>query len=411
MVLYNNSIFDPITNSEKEMVMRARIPEAQAPSYLRAYIIIRLLFSREFVITDSSINLNRALRTLILREEGGLHYDDRMLPDADFAQLLEDGTIKLAARDEFKGNFSKRLRDAQRNKKYVDLPSKKYVDFIDEICKEKNIYWWNTDEVTRMFTRKIRKELESEYSDEVNMFLRELRCRLADQETLTFDAVKKEARKMRSEDSEEYKIVHDLLRKSYDYNVPEILNLDYFRFLDSAPRVSKEHNFEVDKVEEYDIPWTYGFNLNAFSLFPVEWLKDFRESSEHIRYEEAMSQYQMGLIEFGQVLDALTDYLRRIDQFITPFYNSNKHVVDPPKNLMIRFQEAKDGKHPLIVATAVGVWASSAVMTAHDLLVEPTLTNTLKLMLTTILPNIVFTGYEHYRALPKINHAIVKLDK
>lgn len=414
MVIYNNSIFDPITNSEDAMVMQAHIPEGQAATYLRAYIIIRLLFSREFVITDSSICLNRALRTLILREEGGLHYDDRMLADADFAQLIKDGTIKLASRDAYKGDFSqnlKNLRNAQNSKKHVSLPSKKYVDFLDGICAEENIYWWNTDEVSKMFTKNIREGLEKEFSDEVNMFLKELRCCLQDEEVLTYDFVKDVALDRRSEDSEEYKIVHGLLRESYDYNIPRVLGLEYLKSFNNTPRVIKKNNFEINKAEEYVIPWSYGFNLYAFSLFPAQWLKICWKSSEYIRYEKAMSQYRMGLVSFGAFLDALKDYLHYIDLLITPLYNDNKHVVDTPKNLIVRFQEIKDGKHPIIVTTAAALWAKNAITTGYDLLSDLTIANAIRLVLTTMLPSMVFKVYDHFTAFPKIDHAIMKLDR
>ena len=117
----NNAVFDAITNSEDEMITRAKIDKKQACIYLRAYIIIRLLFFDEFVISDSSINLNRALRTLISTKEGGSGiYDLKKVPQADFGKLLESGLIKLAARDIYKGNFSERLRIAQNDKEYVD---------------------------------------------------------------------------------------------------------------------------------------------------------------------------------------------------------------------------------------------------------------------------------------------------
>lgn len=411
MIISNNSIFDPITNSEYEMVMRAGIRKKQACLYLRAYIIIRLLFSREFVITDSSINLNRALRNLILREDSQETYDFRRVPDADFKQLIEDGTIRLAARDDHKGRLSEGLRKAQSSKKHVDLPSEEYTDLIDGICKEENVYWWNAEEVTKMFTQKIREGFECQFSDEINTFLRNLSYRLRDQETLTYDSVKDEALKECSQTSEKFQILRTLLRDAYDYNIPDVLNMEYFKFFEHPSILVKKSNLKIDKVEEYDIPWPYGFNLYAFAWLPANWLKDFWQSSQYLRYEERMSQYRKGMISFGLVLDALEDYLRFIDRHITPLYNSSKYVVGKPKNIIVRFQEYKDGKHPVIVATEMAVWGKNLIDTSLDLFSEPTVNNFIKLALTVMLPNIIFKGYEHFTALPKIKHGIIKLDK
>ena len=156
--------------------------------YLRAYMIIRLLFFKEFVISDSSINLNRALRTLILSGEGNNgDYDLRKLPHADFGALIEEGGIKLAARDIYKGSFSESLRIAQNNKKHVDKPSEEYTRLIDGLCKEENIYWWNAEKVSHEFTEKIRDALKKEFSAPINAYLKELSYRLSDEEILTYD--------------------------------------------------------------------------------------------------------------------------------------------------------------------------------------------------------------------------------
>lgn len=133
-----NSVFDSITNSEDEMIKRAGILKSQACVYLRAYMIIRLLFFKEFVISDSSINLNRALRTLILSGEGNNgDYDLRKLPHADFGELIEDGGIKLAARDIYKGSFSESLRIAQNNKNMSISPVKNTRDLLTGFVKKK----------------------------------------------------------------------------------------------------------------------------------------------------------------------------------------------------------------------------------------------------------------------------------
>lgn len=204
----DNTVFDSVTNSEDKMIEQFNIPKGQACVYLRAYIIMRLLFFKELVISDSSINLNRALRALILQSEGGGHYDYRKLPPADFEELIQVGAIKLAARDDYKGSFSQSLRNAQNNKIGLDFPTEQYSSMIDEICKEENIYWWNEKEVSKMFTKKIRESFEQQqYSDGVNLFLRNLSNRLRGEEILTYNMVKNEALKTHKKTSEEYRIL------------------------------------------------------------------------------------------------------------------------------------------------------------------------------------------------------------
>lgn len=406
----NDVVFDSITNSEDKMIERFKIPRGQACVYLRAYIMMRLLFYKEFVISDSSINLNRALRTLILQDEGGRHYDYRKLPPPDFAELIKEGAIKLAARDDYKGSFSQGLRDAQSDKKRVDLPSEQYTKMIDEICKEENIYWWNQKEVSRMFTKNIRRYLEQQYSDEINIFLRNLSNRLSDQEILTYNIVKNEALKTHKQTSEEYRILYDMLRNSYDYNVPEYLKLNYLKGLNSYRRPVEKYNFEVGLPEYYDISWGYSFNIYAFALLPADYLINIVwKSGEYIRYEEAMTQYMKGLISFSQFLVAFQDYLNYIDRLLVPFYN-NRYESYNSKNIILRLKEYKNGFDFMALTTEAGVWAYGMVEAISDIVSDPA-TGIMKMVLANIFPSIISKGYERYTALPAIDHAIIKLDK
>lgn len=404
-----DAIFDSITNSEDKMIQRFKIQRSKACLYLRAYMMIRLFFFEEFVISDSSINLNRALRTLILAEEGGNKYDLRKLPPADFGELIKDGSIKLAARDIYKGSFSDALRNAQNNKKRVDLPGARYTGMIDEICKEENIYWWNEDEVTQMFTTKIRDSLKMQYSDEVNFFLRDLSNRLSNQETLTYNIVKNEALKTHKETSEEYKILYDMLRNSYDYNIPEYFQMKYLKRLKGFQQTVEKHNFKIELPEQYDISWRYSFDAYAFALAPVSYLKIAWSSGAYQHYKSAMSQYMDGQISFSRFLAALQEYLAFIDELLVPFYN-NRCRETAPKNIVLRLKEHKNGIDFAALTVEVGAWAYGMLDAIPDIVLDPT-TGILKLVLANIFPSIVSKGYEYYTALPPIEHAIIKLDK
>lgn len=408
----NNSLFDPITNSEDEMIKRAGIKRRQAAFYLRAYIIARLLLCRELVISDSSINLNRALRTLISASESEGIYDLREV-QSDFKCLIENGNIKLAARDIYKGNFSDSLRIAQNNKENVDKPGKAYTDLIDGICREENIYWWNADEVSQMFTEKIRDELKREYADYINIFLKDLSNRLSDQEILTYNMVKNEVLKEYKETSEEYKIVRSMLREAYDYNVPEYLakylEIDYFRNFDISKRFDKNYNFEVKSIEkkEYEFSWKYAVNAHALAAFPANCLKYAWDSSQYKNYEKAMLQYVNGSVEFDKVLVYLTDYLEHIDHLLVGF--CNRGIPDStPKNIIARVQEYRDPirKTPEIINTFLGVYEAKEII--EDILINPW-TGTLEFLLVTFLPHLIIKVIKNYKALPRIEHAIMKV--
>lgn len=405
-----NSVFDSITNSEDEMIKRAGISKSQACVYLRAYMIIRLLFFKEFVISDSSINLNRALRTLILSGEGNNgDYDLRKLPHADFGELIEEGGIKLAARDIYKGSFSESLRIAQNNKKHVDKPSEEYTRLIDGLCKEENIYWWNAEKVSHEFTEKIRDALKKEFSAPINAYLKELSHRLSDEEILTYNMVKNEVLKTYKETSEEYQIVRTMLRDAYDYNIPEALELSYFRFFNSPLQLIKKREFEINIKEEYEIPWKYSFNTYAFALLPVYDLKFIWASSEYGRYEKAMSEYVNGSGSFHSFLSSLESYLGLIDRVLVSLYN-NKYIENEPKNMVARFREYKNTTDPVAVTVEMGQKVYDAAGTAADIIMNP-FTGILKLALTNLFPNLIVKKREEAAVMPEIKHAVIKIDK
>lgn len=404
-----DAIFDAITNSEDKMLERFKISKNQACFYLRAYIMIRLFFFEEFVISDSSINLNQALRTLILAEEGRGSYDLRNLPPADFGELIKNGTIKLAARDIYKGDFADALRNAQNNKRHVTLPSAKYTEMIDAICKEENIYWWNEDIVTQMFTEKIRDYLQGEYSDEVNYFLRDLMQRLSNQETLTYDIVKSKALEMRPKTSEEYRILYDMMRDSYDYNIPEYFRMRYLKRFNGFQQTLDNSQFKMNLPEQYDISWKYTFDAHAFAMAPIDYLKIAWSSGQYQRYKSAMSQYMDGQISFSQCLDALQAYLEYIDTLLVPFYNNSCRKT-ASKNIILRLKEYKDGVDFFALTAEAGLWTYDKIDAISNIVLRPAV-GILELVLTNIFPSIVSKVHEHHTKLPPIEHAIIELDK
>lgn len=410
-----DAVFDSITNSEDKMIQRFKIRKGDACLYLRAYMMIRLFFFEEFVISDSSINLNRALRTLILEEEGKNEYgkrkyDLRNLPPADFGELIRDGSIKLAARDIYKGNFSDALRNAQGNKTRVDLPSEKYTRMIDELCKEENIYWWNADVIAQMFTTKIkdslRDSMEMQHSDKVNVFLRDLSDRLSSQEILTYNFVKNVALKTHEETSEEYRTLYDMLRNSYDYNIPEYFQMKYLKQFKGFQQTLKKHKFEINLPEQYDISWKYSIDAYAFAMAPISYLKFAWRSGEYKCYKSARLQYMDGQISFSRFIGTWEGYMAYLDNLLVPYYNRGKGS----KNIILQFNEYKSVADIAALTVKVGVWTYDMVKGIPDILSDP-VTGTLNLVLTNIFPSIVSKVHERHTALPPIEHAIIKLDK
>ena len=401
----NNSLFDPITNSEDEMIKRAGINRIPAAFYLRAYIIARLLFFHELVISDSSVNLNRALRTLISADENKGIYDLRK-ELSDFKYLIENGNIKLAARDIYKDNFSESLRNAQNNKKRVDLPGKAYTELIDGICREENIYWWNAERVSQMFTQKIRDELKKECADYINIFLKDLSNRLSDQEILTYNMVKNEVLKKYNETSQEFITVRSMLREAYDYNVPEVLGMDYSRGFDISKRIDRKY-FEVNPTEKYEFSWKYKMNVHALAALPADCLKYAWNSSQYRNYEEAMLQYVIGSIKFDKVLVCLTDYLDYIDRLLVEFYNRGI-PGSAPKNIIARILEYRNPvrKTPEIVNTFLMAYDAKELI--DDITINPKM-GIFNFLMATVIPNLIIKGFEHHTALTRIDHAIIKL--
>lgn len=410
---FKYSVFDTMLNSEDEMIKQANINKGQACVYLRAYIMIRLLLFGEIVVSDSSINLNRALRTLILENEGKGEYDLSGLPTNDkFDELIEKGYIKLAVRDIYKDNFSESLRVLQNNKKHIDLPSEKYTRHIDEICKNgDNIYWWNAEEVSKNFTKNIRDKLKTQFSPEINIFLRGISDSLREYDTLTYNKVKNEVlNRGYKENSDEYQIVRGMLRDAYDYNVPEVLRMNYFRSFNRSSQIKIKYDLEIEFAKKYEIPWEYSLNMYAFALLPVNHLEIIFKTDEFKSYIKAMKDYNKDSISFEEFLTPLTNYIDFLDRMLVDLYG-NKYITRKYQNVIFRFKEYYVAQKPVMLTANALFSVYSIVGMINDFIPNPEIMNGIAILLSIIVPNFVKKTLENKIALPKIDHAIVKLEK
>lgn len=333
----NNALFDPITNSEDEMILRTGIPRQKACTYLRAYIMASLCFNRQFVISDSSLNLNRAFRTLIDYDEGA-DYDLEDLPiDADFSWLIQNGHISFAARDNCRGNFSDALRIFPKSMKGVDLPGEKYTDTISQICSDKYVYWYNLDEISRKFTNNFKNHLDYELYQNYNTLpeyqtvLRELIHIFSDEEIITYNKVKSVLLKKYNEKDERYQYIRSLLRKSYDYNIPDILKLDYrMSFNNIKPTRNQQWRLELKCMDE--INENLIFDVYGLAKLPVSHLTYIWESSEYKNWEKKVSDFREGIIDLDEYTEVLKKYLLKISDVVRDIYHRTNIYVQTDNN-------------------------------------------------------------------------------
>lgn len=336
----NTALFDPITNSEDEMILRAGIPRYKACTYLRAYIMASLCFEPQFVISDTSVNLNKAFRTLVDYNEG----DDYALEDlpqwADFDWLIQNGYIRFAARDKYKGNFSDALRKSQSKMKDVDLPGEKYTRTIDEISSDEYIYWYNLDEISRKFTANFRHLMDYELYKNRNILpedaklLRELIHRLSDEETFTYNDVKKILLENYSKKDDKYKYVRSLLRKSYDYNIPDLLGLDYCMPLQNT-KPTRNQEWTLELSYEQELECNFVCDVYGLAKLPVKHLTYIWESREYANWEKQVGNLRNGIIDLNEYNAALNNYLLKINDVVRDIYSRTSTHHESHKKVKI----------------------------------------------------------------------------
>lgn len=333
-------LYDPITNSEDAMIARAGIKKHHACTYLRAHIMASLCFEPQFIVSDSSVNLNRAFRTLIDYRESEGNYNLDYMPKADFEELIREGHIRFAARDNFRGDFSGALRVSQQKKQAVDLPSERYTKKIDEICSNEYVYWYNLKEISQLFTSKFRDSVERELNQDTQTpperlkLLRKLNNRLSDKETIEYSDVKSillDGRKEKyAEKDPEYQYIRRMLRQSYDYNIPDVIHADLCMPLQGIqPSRSQDWMLKMDRElylepDEYDLLC----NVYGFSELPVSRLKEIWKSIEYENFRQQINLFRADVIELDEYVTALKNYLRKINEAIKDVYTikHNKNV-------------------------------------------------------------------------------------
>ena len=334
-------LFDPITNSEDAMIARAGIKKYHTCTYLRAYIMASLCFEPQFIISDSSINLNKAFRTLIDYHESEGDYNLDYMPKADFGDLIREGHIRFAAREKFKGNFSEALRVSQQDMQAVDVPSERYTKMIDEICSNEYVYWYNLDEVSQLFTSKFKDSIREELNQDSPIplkrvkLLRMLNDWSSDKETIKYRDVKSILLRGREEkDAEkdpEYQYIRRILRQSYDYNVPEVIHADYCMPLRGIqPSRNQDWVLKLDRElflepDECDLLC----NIYGFSELPVNHLQYIWGSSEYENFRRQINRFRAGVIELDEYVISLKKYLLKINEVVRNVYTI-KHNENIP---------------------------------------------------------------------------------
>ena len=407
------ALFDKITNSEDEMILNAGIPKRKACTYLRAYIMASLCFEPRFVISDTSVNLNRAFRTLVDYDEGVKFAKEDLPKEADFDRLIKEGHIRFAARDKYKGHFSDALRKSQEKMTHVDLPGSNYTEKIDEICSDKYVYWYNLDEISRRFTSKFMHFMNDDLYNNPNTLpenakvLEKLIHRLSDEEFITYNGVKSillEEYRYTKED-ERYKYIRGLLRRAYDSN-PPVENLDYCMPLkDIAP--SRKEDWKLELLHERVLDCDLSFNVYGFAKLPVSHLKYIWESREYSRWEEQIDHFREGAFDLDEYTEAIQNYIARINDVVTDIYamtsaHKDSFNIAELSHLPIKILQCvkADDTKAVIAKLAGGAWDTYRFCTGLDKLI-------LGDIFFKILPN-MFQWTDRFPAPPeKIKDAVI----
>lgn len=326
-----NALFDPITNSEDEMISRAGIPKEHACTYLRAYIMASLCFESQLVVSDSTANWNRAFRTLIDNHEGKGYYNLEYVPSPDFGELIKKGHIMFAARDKLNHDFSAALLDGQEHMKKEDLPSESYTKKIIEISSNTYVHWYNLDKISKMFSSNFMNSITNELNNNIDSSgklagtLRLIRNRLSDKETFTYKDVTSIMKEMYNVKDEEYQYIRRILRQSYDYNLPELLGLDYRMSLDGIkPTRNKDWMLKADI--DLSIPCDLFCNVYGLSLLPVDHLEYIWKSSEYENFKRQIDGFRAGTVDLNEYVISLERYIRWINKVVSGVYKvRNNH--------------------------------------------------------------------------------------
>ena len=410
----DNALFDKITNSEDEMIARAGIPRYKACTYLRAYIMVSLYFEPHLVISDTSVNLNRAFRTLVDDREGAGYTLEDLPQDADFDRLIQKGHIRFAARDRYRGNFSDALRVSQEKMKGVDLPGERYTKRIDEICSDKYVYWYNLDAISRKFTLNFKRRMEKDLYDNPNTLpenaklLQRLIRRLADEETITYNGVKsllKEEYNIPPKDSR-YQYIRSLLRPAYDNNIPDLLGLDYCMSLNDI-EPSQKQEWKLELTHEQALDCNFVCDVYGLAKLPVSHLTYIWESPQYRNWEKQAERFREGIFDINEYIEALNKYLMKINEVVADIYARTSTQKASYKNaklssmpIAVRHYVKADDTKVVIAKFARDAWNIGRFCTGLDVLA-------LGDVFFKMLPNLVQKSNDFPAPPEKIKDAVI----
>lgn len=317
-----------------------------------------LCFEPKLVVTDTAAILNKAFRSLIVQGEG-VGYNNDYLPDvADFDWLIKKGHIEFAARDDQEKSFARLSEEFAKKKRNIDLPSEGYAEKLDDIYHGRYMHRYNINEAAKRFTYnfrdQVKKELENKNThSEITKTLQDITYIFSDKESLTYNLVKnamKEKLELKEADPR-YQHVRRILRQAYDYNIPELLKLDYCRSLQGImPSRKTDWRFELDR--EKTLEFDFDCSVYGLAALPSRYLNDIWGSDEGIAFGEQLKAFRADTIELEEYVESLRRYIVRINDIVKDYYGGKYNPFSEKgklARLMIRARQYFCADSPYIV--------------------------------------------------------------
>lgn len=321
---FNQGFFDSTIDAHGRIELRDAVR-------LRGYINFRLLFWPHVYFTDATINNHKILRDLMFENTLEVKSDhNRWLP-RDYGELLENKVIKIAVRDSLNPHFSSELRQLQKNAKNLSLPDESYTRKIDNLIKDDAITQYSLEEVSRLFSSKVKTLLrknsnDKNKADQIKTVYKKLNEKYKNEEKIDFNQILEYlVRTGYQPESSIYKELKSVISECYNNNVPTILKINNQHIFQSMETIRDREDDKI-RVEWQNengecIP-TY-FNILALAYLPSSRLMEIFHISERQKFIDCLASYTAsdGYYDYNDVCSAFERYIEEINRIFKDYFD------------------------------------------------------------------------------------------
>lgn len=286
------------------------------PSAYRGYLNFRLLFWNNVVVTDSTINDNPTLRSLVLPD----YENVRNYIPQDYSELIKQGILKVACRTSQSRPISSRpltsllkLQEIRVDRKITSLPQEGYTSILDDILEQNpsSALTYDLDDLSESFHNNINTALKTTFfpDREVQQIVKELIDYTYEHRNYGLNEIRSLLPKSKRNPS----IIEldRILQIQYNNTVPKDFKLNIERGMQISPNDIENLRFYIPILSSYELDFYKLAYTRSETLIHI-----IRNSDKRKNFISALKRMSNDKADLSLLTIFLDEYIKEVNYYI-----------------------------------------------------------------------------------------------